>query len=430
MLLSCLTMVALALEPPTAQPWASGPGPGPELGPVPATWHGAEPDTDAVVGGEKVPRGQWDDAVGIEFYNSYIGCTGTLIGPKVVLTAGHCVQGIWVTGVLVGSKDWSRDGGTRVGIDAIIEYPDSQQTFDVALLLLEERAPVEPREIAVECILRDYLEDGASAQIVGFGATTEQGTDLNTKLNQASTTIRDKNCDESLLDGIATGCRNAVKPRGELAAGGDGTDACFGDSGGPLYLETGRGDYLVGVTSRAFAGASFEYPCRDGGIWVRPDAVLDWIEEQVGGRALALPSCNEPPEIVVPEMIVGEGGSSTVVAVASDPDGDPMAITWSLIEAPEHGQVELGPQGQLTFTSDPGYLGDDRFVISATDGGNADWRRTGGPVTAELEIGVRVVEAGGLSCQHSSGAVGWVGLLPLLLGLRRRSLRPVLPQLG
>src|SRR5687768_8916632 len=66
---------------------------------------------DEVVGGNPVRRGDWDDAVGLLMYGLFVGCTGTLIGPKVVLTAGHCVNGYPVTHVLVGSKDSTTDQG-------------------------------------------------------------------------------------------------------------------------------------------------------------------------------------------------------------------------------------------------------------------------------------------------------------------------------
>ena len=84
------------------------------------------------------------------------------------------------------------------------------------------------------------------------------------------------------IEGTFAGCNGAVSPGGELGAGGNGVDACFGDSGGPLYLLSDRGDYVVGVTSRAYAGVPWNYPCRDGGIYTRPDAVVDWIESKVG----------------------------------------------------------------------------------------------------------------------------------------------------
>ena len=54
---------------------------------------GAPGYSPEVVGGEVAASGEWDDTVGIVFYGSYVGCTGTLIGPKLVLTAAHCLDG-------------------------------------------------------------------------------------------------------------------------------------------------------------------------------------------------------------------------------------------------------------------------------------------------------------------------------------------------
>ena len=52
-------------------------------------WLEDDLDLDAVVGGTPVGPGDWDDTVGIVMRGSYVGCTGTLIHPKVVLTATH-----------------------------------------------------------------------------------------------------------------------------------------------------------------------------------------------------------------------------------------------------------------------------------------------------------------------------------------------------
>ena len=108
---------------------------------------------EGVVGGSPVSDGKWDDAVGIVMVESYIGCTGTLVGPRVVLTAGHCVIGYPVTHVLIGSKDWLSEGGEFIEVAEVHEYPNSQSTYDIALLILKEASSYEPRKFALECVL-------------------------------------------------------------------------------------------------------------------------------------------------------------------------------------------------------------------------------------------------------------------------------------
>jgi secreted trypsin-like serine protease len=100
---------------------------------------------------------------------------------------------------------------------------------------------------------------------------------------EAQVVVTDPDC-------LATerGCIEAVSPGGELGAGGDGTDTCYGDSGGPIFLNTDSGDYLVGITSRGWDDVTVD--CGQGGIYVRPDAVLAWLEE-AGGWDLAEPDC-------------------------------------------------------------------------------------------------------------------------------------------
>ena len=58
-------------------------------------------------------------------------------------------------------------------------------------------------------------------------------------------------------------------------------DSCTGDSGGPFYVEDkAKRWHLAGATSRATDSA--QNNCGDGGIYVRIDRYLDWIESIPG----------------------------------------------------------------------------------------------------------------------------------------------------
>ena len=68
-------------------------------------------------------------------------------------------------------------------------------------------------------------------------------------------------------------CEPSIAPGGEFTAGGSGTDACFGDSGGPVYISTPRAARRWSASCRA-ALAVIGEPCGDGGVYVRADKVV------------------------------------------------------------------------------------------------------------------------------------------------------------
>ena len=255
--------------------------------------------TQAVVGGSQVRDGDWPDTAAV-YFGGEVGCTGVLIAPNAVLSAGHCVGGI--SAVKLNTNDYSQ-GGERIAVADVIEYPDSQRTYDLAILILEEESSVEPAVIAQDCVL-DELSEGAEVTIVGYGALDPQGYQYSSELMEGFTTIDDPECTD-----LSSGCANAVSPGGELGAGAsDEVDSCYGDSGGPLYLSTDEGDYLVGITSR---GYNTSWDCGSGGIYVRPDAVIDWLEESIG-ESLPEPDCGgsaSEDDAAAPGGNGGSGGS-------------------------------------------------------------------------------------------------------------------------
>ncbi len=394
-----------------------------------------------VVGGEHVEIGSWEDTVGIVFdygFYQYVGCTGTLIDEKVVLTAGHCVVGASIGYVLTANTDWTKSQANQelIEVDGVFEYPNSQTSFDVGLLTLAKKSSVPPRALALDCIIDDYLVDGAEVTVVGYGVTDEDGYDRNTAKNVGVTLVEDADCSQNKIDGMSTGCNVAARPAGEIAAGGNGVDACFGDSGGPLYLRTPEGDFVVGVVSRAYIGVDPDFPCRDGGIYVRPDAVIDWIEETVG-HPVTYPSCNVAPEVSAPDIatVVDTAGSTTLVI--ADGDGDPANATVEITVAPEFGSAELGDGGVITYTPDPGFEGADSLTVTVTDEGAKPYKlRSGAPLAADAVVEIWVegaglfdaAEPGATQCECGAlsmqGVGAWGGLLPLLLARRLRGRRP------
>ncbi|HLU67409.1 MAG TPA: serine protease, partial [Kofleriaceae bacterium] len=245
-------------------------------------------------GGQPAPAGKWPDTAAV-MDDQYAFCTGTLIAPQVVLTAGHCVDGITPTRVKLNATD-SEGPGEVIPVVSATAYPNWEDTYDVAVLLLERPSAVAPRAVATDCVVQASLVDGAPVTLVGYGATDQQGQSYNTTLMEGAAQIEDADC------ATGNGCAPAVSPGGEFVAGGN-ADSCFGDSGGPVYLSTPYGTVLAGVVSRGLNNSPA--PCGYGGIYVRPDAVLDWIEA-TAGTAITRATCQTPdPD---PDPDGGDGG--------------------------------------------------------------------------------------------------------------------------
>lgn len=380
-----------------------------------------------VVGGGPAEAGVWDDAVAVRLGNQW-GCTGVLIAPDLVITAGHCVRGVNVTRVKIGALD-SRGDGEEINVVEAIEYPNSQRTIDVALLMLESDSVHTPRDMALDCVVDNDLHDGAPVAVVGFGSDRPSGGGNNSLLLEAFTTVTDHDCSEG-----GQSCNRDARPDGELTSGGDGIDSCSGDSGGPLYLLTDRGDFLTGITSRGTG-----WTCGDGGVYGRVDKVIDWIETEYGDT-LPRPNCdpNTAPSPFADGIEVYPGESGTTIVDPGDPDAVDSHEFW-IDTDPAHGTAEIDDSGELVYTADADYIGEDTVRVGVGDNGYPAEERM-------VEVPVDVLDPnapagggdgdgsldgeggpGGCACSADVGKGptapfgGVVGILALMGLVRRRS---------
>ncbi len=273
----------------------------PILGVLISTWCSlaiAQP-APPVIGGSKVKAHAWPDVVAV--LGTGGSCSGTLIAPDVVLTAGHCIE-IDPKTVVVDTIDYNAPfAGDTIPVKWARAYPDWEHRYDVGVLLLEHVARPKPRAIASACLANEQLGAKHPVQVVGFGLTSPSGTDDNTALHQATLPILDPTCGEDRA------CEPSVIPNGEFTAGGRGTDSCFGDSGGPAMLETEHGSVLLGVVSRGLSLPGI--PCGNGGVYIRADKVVAWLRS-VTGRVFERATCkghgDDPGRVED-----GEGGCSS-----------------------------------------------------------------------------------------------------------------------
>ena len=359
----------------------------------------AEPQP--ILGGEPALAADWPEVVAL-FSNRSLVCTGTLVAPDLVLTAAHCNYGL--THVRLGASDLSEPATEVLEVARTWSHPDNWRTYDVAVVELETPSQASPAVLATDCAARRIASDGALL-IAGYGAVDADAEDFPGVLQIAQVPVHDPVCAQ-----VERGCNEEVSPGGELLAGGDGTDTCVGDSGGPAFLDTEAGRFLAGVTSRASSPSTSM--CGDGGIYVRADAVIDWVE-QVSGRSLARPDCDtlDEPPVLASAVLSLEGMAGAMQLEASDPDS--TELSWDIIAAPQHGTATLD-QGRLVYIArTPWSRPDDLVEVRVTDD-------TGLSATATVFVEPVPSHSPPRGCHTApSGALPLV----LLLLLRRRKTR-------
>lgn len=232
--------------------------------------------SSAIVGGSDAAAGEYPSVAEITF--GAFGCTGTLISPDTVLSAGHCGS---LTGAAVATPvayppqlitvrigSTQSGDGEQVPVSSVAVSPDYllADGNDVSVLKLTRASSKTPTKVA-GAGERGLWTAGTVATIAGFGATSEGG-DAPDTLQKAQVPIT--------TDAYCGSAYSNFDPASMVCAGypEGGVDTCQGDSGGPMF----SGGRVVGATS---FGEGCARPGKPG-VYARvADAPLrEWIRGQ------------------------------------------------------------------------------------------------------------------------------------------------------
>lgn len=193
-------------------------------------------------------------------------CTATVVAPRAVLTAAHCVAtpgSALPDFTLLSDVDHATHATTvrsrRAYVHPAFDPTASTALHDLAIVELDE--PVDaPAARFSEPSDAGAIAIGDPVELVGYGLTTVTGDPPHSK-----------NAGSSHVAAVAAT---------EFTVGGPNDEqACIGDSGGPVYDTSPAGSaLLIGVTSRS---ADDRSECVAGSVSTRIDAHAQWIESQI-----------------------------------------------------------------------------------------------------------------------------------------------------